>query len=75
MVVKMQTTMGGNMDKLNGWKVYATAVAAILTATVAYFNHAITLPEYIAAIFAAVQTMNIRHAITTTVSNATDKKL
>lgn len=60
---------------LSGWKTYLTAGAAILTAVAGYASGAITLPELIAAIFAAISTMTIRHAITTTVSEATDKKL
>lgn len=60
---------------LSGWKTYLTAAAAIITAIAAYFNGAITLPELVSAIFLAIQTANIRHAMTITVSNATDKKL
>lgn len=59
------------LNKLQGIKTYLTATAAILTAVVAYLNHAINLTEMIAAIFAAVQTMNLRHAITTTVTPKT----
>lgn len=60
---------------LSGWKTYIVAAGAIITAIGAYAAGSITLPELVAAIFAAIQTMNIRHAITTTVSDAVDKKL
>lgn len=60
---------------LKGWKTYLTALAAIITAVAAYFNGAITLPELVSAIFLAIQTSNIRHAMTTTVSDATNKQL
>lgn len=63
------------MDFLKGWKTYLTAAAAIIAAIAGYFNGAITLEQLIATIFAAIQTANIRHAITTTVSDATGKKL
>ena len=54
------------ISKLNGWKTYITATVAILTALLAYLNHTINGTELIGAIFAAVQTMNIRHGMTTT---------
>ncbi len=63
------------MNFLSGWKSYITGVAAIITSIGMYASGTITLPEMIAAIFAAIQTMNIRHALTTTVSEATGKKL
>ncbi len=63
------------MNFLSGWKTYITAAAAILTAVAGYASSAITLPELIAAIFAAIGTITMRHAITTTVSDATGKKL
>lgn len=59
---------------LSGWKVYITAGAAILTALGAYLNHAINVTELITAIFASIQTMNIRHAITTTATATTGVK-
>lgn len=61
-------------NKLNGWKTYITAAGAILTAIGAYMNHAITLAELLTAIFAALQTANIRHAITTTATDTTGVK-
>lgn len=63
------------LDKLKGWKTYITAIAAILAAIGAHLGGSIDLTAMIAAIFAAVQTMNIRHSITTTVSEATGKLL
>lgn len=60
---------------LSGWKTYLTAAAAIITAVAAYANGAITLPDLFTAIFAAIGTITMRHALTTTVSNAVDKKL
>lgn len=54
------------INKLNGWKTYITATIAILTALLAYLNHSINGTEFVAALFAAVQTMNIRHGMTTT---------
>lgn len=60
---------------LSGWKTYIVGVGAIITAIGGYASGAISLPELVGAIFAAIGTMTIRHAITTTVSNATDKKL
>ncbi len=58
---------------LNGWKTYLTAGAAIITAIAAYANGAITLPDMIGAIFAAIGTMTLRHAITTTATDTTGK--
>lgn len=63
------------LNILNGYKTYLTAAAAILTATVSYLDHHITLAQLIEAVFLAIQTANIRHAITTTVSKATGEKL
>lgn len=62
-------------EKLNGWKTYIIGVAAILTALGAYLNHTITVKELIEAVWAAIMAMTIRHGITTTVSDATNKKL
>lgn len=58
---------------LSGWKTYLTGAAAILTAIAGYASGVITLPELVAAIFAAIGTMTLRHGITTSVSNATGK--
>lgn len=60
---------------LSGWKTYIVGVGAIITAIGGYASGVITLPELVAAVFAAVGTMTVRHAITTTVSNATGKSL
>lgn len=59
---------------LSGYKTYITGVAAILTALGGYAGGAITLPELVAAIFAAIGTMTIRHAITTTATDTTGNK-
>lgn len=61
--------------KLNGYKSYIIGAGAILTAVGAYLNGAITLKDCIEACWAAVMAMTIRHGITTTVSDATNKKL
>ena len=61
-------------NKLNGWKTYITAGAAILTAISAYMNHTISLEIMLGAIFGAIQTANIRHAITTTATTTTGVK-
>lgn len=53
-------------NKLSGWKTYITAAIAVLTAILAYLNHTISTIELIAAILAALQTANMRHAMTTT---------
>lgn len=58
---------------LSGWKTYIVAVGAIITAIGGYASGAITLPELVAAIFAAVGTMTVRHAITTTATDTTGK--
>ncbi len=60
-------------NKLVGWKTYITAVAAILTALVGYLNQVLTLEQFLAAVFAAIQTMNLRHALTTTATKMTGK--
>lgn len=65
--------MGKFLSFLDGYKTYITGGAAILTAIGAYLNHAITLNEMVVAIFAAVQSMNIRHSITTTATATTGK--
>ncbi len=67
--------MASLLSKLNGWKTYILGAAAILSAIGAYLNQAMSLTQMVEAIFAAVGTMTIRHGITTTVSDATDKKL
>lgn len=58
-------------NKLNGWKTYITAAVAILTAILAWLNHNIDGVTCIGAIFAALQTMNIRHSITTSATAVT----
>lgn len=61
------------MDKIKGWKTYIVGIAAILTAIGAYLNNIITLPNMVEAIFTAVATMTVRHGITTTITDATNK--
>lgn len=61
------------LNFLSGWKTYIVGAGAIVTAIGAYASGAITLVEMVAAIFAAIQTMNIRHAITTTATATTGK--
>lgn len=61
------------MNFLSGWKTYIVAAGAIITAIGGYASGAITLPELVSAIFAAVGTMTIRHAITTTATDTTGK--
>ncbi len=63
------------LAKIAGYKTYILGAAAILAAIGAYLNQAMTLTQMVEAIFAALGTMTIRHGITTTVSDATDKKL
>ena len=50
---------------LEGKKTYVTAVVAIITVIGGYLTKTISLPEALAGIFAALQTMNLRSAITT----------
>ena len=58
---------------LSGWKTYIVAVGAIVTAIGGYASNSINVQELIAAIFAAIGTMTMRHAISTTPnSNATN---
>lgn len=50
---------------LEGKKTYVTAVVAIITVVGGYLTKSISLPEALAGIFAALQTMNLRSAINT----------
>lgn len=61
--------MANLFNKLSGWKTYITATIAMLTALLGYLNHTLTGTELIAALFAAIQTMNVRHALTTTATS------
>ncbi len=67
--------MGAILSKINGWKTYIIGVGAILTAIGAYMNGSLDVKSALEAVWAAVMGMSIRHGITTTVSDATDKKL
>lgn len=58
-------------DYLN--KTNLTAVGAIIAAIIAFATGTIGVPELVAAIWAAVQTMNIRHAITKTEKSVANK--
>lgn len=61
--------------KLNGWKTYILGAGAILTAVGTYMNGGMDTKGLIEAIWTASMGMTIRHSITTTVSNATNKPL
>lgn len=63
------------MGFLSGWKTYIVAAGAIIAAVGAYLSGTMDLTHLVEAIFVAIQSMNIRHALTTTVSDATNKKL
>lgn len=63
------------LAKLNGYKTYVLGVAGILTALGAYLNGAMTLQQLAEAVWASIMAMTIRHGVTTTVSDATGKKL
>ncbi len=67
--------MGNIFTKLAGYKTYVLGAAAILAAIGGYLGQSLNLTQLIEAIFAALGTMTIRHGITTTVSDATNKKL
>lgn len=67
--------MGNLLSKITGWKTYILGASAILAAIGGYLGGALTITQLVEAIFAALSTMTIRHAITTTVSDATNKKL
>ena len=50
---------------LSGYKTYIVGTLAILTSVGTYLAGMITLPEMLAGVFAAVQSMNLRDAINT----------
>ena len=62
-------------DKIKGWKVYILGVGAILTAIGTFMNGTIDAKTMGEMIWAALVAMGLRHGITTTVSDATNKKL
>lgn len=62
-------------ETLKGWKTYFLGVGAIITAIGSFLAGAIDLNALVAAIFAALGLMGLRHGITTTVSEAVNKKL
>lgn len=49
---------------LSGYKTYITGGVAIITAIAGYLTGTIDLPTMIGGVFAAVQTMNLRDALT-----------
>lgn len=57
--------------KLSGYKTYITAALAILTAWLAYLTGDIEAREAVAATFAAVTAMTMRHGIATKTSEGT----
>lgn len=63
------------MKFLNGYKVYLLGVGAILTAIGTYLSGALDISHLIEIIWANLLAMGLRHGITTTVSDATNKKL
>lgn len=63
------------LNFLQGWKTYILGVAAILAAIGGELSGTLSLTQMIEAIFAALGTMTLRHSITTTISDATNKKL
>lgn len=63
------------LAKLNGWKTYFLGGGAILTAIGSYLSGVIDLKTAVEAVWAALGLMTLRHGITTTVSDATNKKL
>jgi len=50
-------------EALRGYKTYLTALAAIITALVAWSSDAIAAQELVVAVFAALQTMFLRAGI------------
>lgn len=67
--------MANLLSKLNGWKVYILGVGAILTAIGGLIGGQIDAKTALETVWAALVAMGLRHGITTTVSDATDKKL
>ncbi len=63
------------LSKLNGWKVYILGASAILAAIGGMIGGQIDIKTGVEAIWTALVAMGLRHGITTTVSDATDKKL
>lgn len=51
------------IQKLKGYKTYITGAIAIATAFGAWINDSISVNELAVAIFAAIQSMNIRNAL------------
>ena len=51
------------IQKLKGYQTYITGAIAIATAFGAWINDSISVNELAVAIFAAIQSMNIRNAL------------
>lgn len=51
------------LQKIKGYKTYITGTAAIITAFAAWVSDSISINEMVVAIFAAIQSMNIRNSI------------
>lgn len=62
-LIKTLYTIKNMLQKIKGYKAYITGTIAILTAFGAWINDSISLNEMVVAVFAAIQSMNIRHAI------------
>ena len=62
-LIKTLYTIKNMLQKIKGYKTYITGTIAILTAFGAWINDSISLNEMVVAVFAAIQSMNIRHSI------------
>lgn len=62
-------------SKIQGWKTYFLGIGAIITAVGMFLAGSIDAKALAEAIWAALALMGLRHGITTTVSNATNKNL
>jgi hypothetical protein len=51
------------MNILSGYKTYLTAIAGIVAAIAAYSNGTTDIPSTVAAIWVAIQTINLRDAL------------
>ena len=62
-LIKTLYTIKNMLQKIKGYKTYIAGTAAIITAFAAWVSDSISTNEMVVAIFAAIQSMNIRHAI------------
>ncbi len=60
---------------LDGWKTYLLGISTITGALASYAANDIDLFKLVIIVINALFAMSIRHGITTTVSDATNKKL